>query len=223
MSAMMDVVLSSVEKSNKEIYGEYTEEEQKIINEWKSRLTNLDILGVTVFRDAEFLRNFIKQIPLDEQFLYAENTCNYQLNKECNHDYVIVTRRSVYSEIPKPETFWTTEHRVALNGLELELPSGSPQRLYSYILVSTLSKLEKHGLSYTSNGCSDGEIVIDPYKPFSDFIFVYKPEKEIKLLKDYLANGGISKEELLYELQKISEDRMKRQGLINEESDSQSR
>ena len=223
MNTIFDSIKYSLETSKKEIYGEYTEEEKKIIDGWKSRLANSDILQVTVFRDSEFLRNFLKKIPLEEQFLYFDNTCNYQLNKECNHDYVILTRRSVYSDIPKPETFWTAEHSVALNGLKLELPEGSPQRLYSYILVSTLGKLENHGLSHTTAGCSDGEIVIDPHKPFSDFIFAYKPEREIKLLNEYLSNGGVSLEELLTELQKTSTDRMKRQGLITEESTSPTR
>lgn len=216
MSKMLEDIIFSVESARKEIYGEYNEEEQKVINEWKLKLINPDVLKFTVFADVEFLRNFIKIIPLSDQFLYVENTCNYILDKECNHKYVIVTRRSIYSETPKPEVFWSTEHRIVLNGLKNEMPEKSPVRLHSSIMVSTLGRLEKHGLSFTNAGSSDGEIVIDPYKCFYDFLFIYKPEREIKLLNEYLNSGGITQMELLEELKESAKERMEHQGLISD-------
>ena len=65
-------------------------------------------------------------------------------------------------------------------GLKQEMPEGSPQRLHSAIMVSTLERLINHGLSNTNGGASDGEIVIDPTKSFSDFLFIYKPENEME-------------------------------------------
>ena len=220
MSTIFDKILLDIENSRKEIYGEYTQEEKDIVANWNLMLMDEEILKLTAFADEEFLRRFLETIPLSEQFIYVKNTCDYMLNKECNHEYVIVTRRSVPSPIPKPEVFWSTEHRVVLNGLKNELPEGSPVRLHSAIMVSTLGRLESHGTSCTNGGASDGEIVINPYKSFCDFLFIYKPERELKLLNEYLNNGGITQSELLEELKANAIERMERQGLINSEGNA---
>jgi hypothetical protein len=217
---MYDSILSSVEKDRKEMYGEYTAEEQKIIEIWNKKLADKNILEYTVFSDANFLREFLNVIPNSEQFEYVKNTCDYYIGRACNYDYVIVTRRAVPSETPKPEVFWTTEHRVVISGLRRELPEKSPQRLHSVVMVSTLGNLKRHGFSDTSGGSSDGEIVIDPNKNFSDFLFMYKPEYEIKYLDSYLKDGGITREALLLELKKTANKRMRLQGLEVDIEDS---
>ena len=209
---LFDEIDELLYNNNKKIYGVYTEEEQRIINNWNNVLGRDDALDFTVFKDADFLREFLNVIPLDEQFNYVLNTYNLYMGKPYNAEYAIVTRRAVPSDTPKPEAFWTIEHREVKTGLTNEMPNGSPQRLHSVIMVSTIGRLAKHGYAYTENGGSDGEIVIDPTKPFNDFLFMYKPENEIEELKKYLNNGGISREELLEEFRKTASNRLDAQG-----------
>ena len=186
---IFDEIDSLLEMSNRKLYGEYTKEEQELINSWNNMLGEEEGLKFTVFRDANFLHVFLKNIK-EDQFEYVLNT--YKMNRGLEYDpkYAIVTLRSIPSIESKPEAFWTTEHREVISGLTNEMPKGSPQRIYSAILVSTMEKLKEHGLSYTTNGVSDGEIVIDPTKPFSDFLFMYKPESEIREMQDYITKRG---------------------------------
>lgn len=197
------------------IWGTYTEEQEKIVNEWQSKLTN-DIT-ISAFRDAEFLDEFLIEIPDEEQFKYVENTVNYLYGKEYNPDYVLVFRRAVPSIKPKPEAFWSTEYRVPRFGLKKEIPLNSAQRLHSVIMISTLSALKKHGEIINNSATSDGEISIDYNKEFNDFLFMYKPFSEIYELKKYLNNGGKSLDEVLEELSKNAEDRIKRQFDLSED------
>lgn len=196
-------------------WGKYNEEQQKIINKWKEML-DFDMLDLTPFRDVDFLETFLKTIPENEQFKYVESTNNYQnRNREkqlgkFNPNYVLVTRRAVPSEIPKPEQYWTDEHGTALLGLKREIPVGSPHRMYTVIMVTTLQKLIDHGEpsdeELFSKGSSDGEIMISsaPFSP-DNFIFTYKPKKEIEELYLYIKNGGMSKEEVISSLKDASE------------------
>ncbi len=201
--------VEDIQKISNDIWGVYTEEEAKIVEEWNQKLGEEKALSITVFRDAAFLRKFLSIVPNDEQFKYVENTYKYTFDKECEHKYAILTRRAVPSNEPKPEAFWTKEHRVALSGLRQEIPLGSPQRLHSVIMCTTLDKLEEHGIDDTIAIKSDGQVSIDLDKPFTDFLFMYKPEKEKEDLEQYLKNGGKSREEVLAEL-RINADERKR-------------
>lgn len=201
--------VEDIQKNSNDIWGVYTEEEAKIVEEWNQKLGKEKALSITVFRDAAFLRKFLSIVPNDEQFKYVENTYKYTFDKECEHKYAILTRRAVPSDEPKPEAFWTKEHRVALYGLRQEIPLGSPQRLHSVIMCTTLDKLEAHGIDDTIYIKSDGQISIDLDKPFTDFLFMYKPEKEKEDLEQYLKNGGKSREEVLAEL-RVNADERKR-------------
>ncbi len=201
--------VEDIQKTSNDIWGVYTEEESKIVEEWNQKLGEEKALSITVFRDAAFLRKFLSIVPNDEQFKYVENTYKYTFDKECEHKYAILTRRAVPSDEPKPEAFWTKEHRVALSGLRQEIPLGSPQRLHSVIMCTTLDKLEEHGIDDTIAIKSDGQVSIDLDKPFTDFLFMYKPEKEKEDLEQYLKNGGKTREEVLAEL-RVNADERKR-------------
>lgn len=196
-----------IEQRAKDIWGEYTAEEKNIITEWNKKIGKDNALEKTVFRDASFLREFLKKVPSEEQLKYVENTYKYGLEDNCDHKYVIVTRRAIPSEQPKREGFWTSEHRTALSGLRREIPENSPERLHSVIMVSTLGKLEEHGIDKGMGPRSDGEIRIDASKPFSDFLFMYKPKKEKEKLKEYLENGGMTRKEVLEKRQEKSKER----------------
>lgn len=198
-----------IAKKAEEIWGIYTEEEKKIIEKWNEKIGKENALNTTVFKDASFLREFLKKIPVEEQYNYVENTYNYGLEMECNHEYVILTRRAIPSEIPKREGFWTSEHRTALSGLKKEIPESSPERLHSVIMVTTLKKLEEHGIDNSLGLRSDGEIRIDAKKTFSDFLFMYKPENEKKKLKDYLEKGGLTRQQVLDKHKRESDARRK--------------
>ena len=54
--------------------------------------------------------------------------------------------------------------------------------------------------------------VINPTKAFDNFLFMYKPESDVAELKDYLENGGISRQEILNYLKETACQRMKEQG-----------
>lgn len=191
------------------IWGTYTEEQEKIVNEWQSKLKHNII--ISAFRDAEFLDEFLLAIPEEEQFKYVENTVNYLYGQEYDPNYVLVFRRAVPSKKTKPETFWSTEYRVPRFGLKKEIPLNSPQRLHSVIMVSTLLALQKHGEIISDFATSDGEIIIDYNKNFENFLFMYKPFDEIYELKKYLNNGGKTIDIVLDELSKTAQDRIERQ------------
>ena len=197
-----------------ELEDKYSDTEKKEI---KDRLIAKfgDNLSATIFRDEDFFTNFINSIPLEEQDQYIENTINYALNgkskKQYDPSYVIVARRAVPSYESKPENFWSTDPNEPLNGLGNEIPK--EQRLHSVIMVSTLGKLIEHGIVTTNRGVSDGEIAIDPNKNFSDFLFMYKPQREFYQLVDYLEKGGIKRETLLEQLRATATGRAINQGL----------
>ena len=209
---LFDDLFYDLEKSNEKFYGVRTIDEDIIYGEWQQEFSVLDL---TPFYDANLLRAFLTTIPSDLQYEYVKNTCGYHSSGEYDPNFVIVTRRAVPSDVPKPESFWSTEHRKVVSGLKNELPFNSPQRLHSVIMVTTLGKLEAHGLAYTDGGATDGEISIIPTKPFSDFLFMYKPENEMHELLDYLENGGMSQEELLDKLRLTAEERIREQGFVD--------
>lgn len=191
--------------------GKYTDEEaEQIKSQYISKYGNIFLC--TFFSDDNFFRNFINNIPEEEQEKYIENTIKYQIDKKCDKNYVIVGRRAVPSYESKPENFWTTEANEVFRGLRNEIQK--EQRLHSVIMVSTLGRLIEHGLSDTvGKGGSDGEIVIDPNKNFNQFLFMYKPRDEFWQLFDYLESGGTTREELLVQLRETAIERAKKQGL----------
>lgn len=218
--SLLDSLLSDLDKNNEDFYGRRNESEEQLYAEWRMKF---DVLDMTPFADANFLREFIKVVPVAQQFEYVENTCKYHLGKDSDPNFVIVTRRAVPSTEPKPESFWSTEHRQIISGLRRELPIGSPQRIHSVIMISTLGKLQNHGLAQTEGGATDGEIVITPTKDFADFLFMYKPESEMSELKQFIENGGISRQELLKQLKLTAVERIIRQGFIDGESSEKNR
>ncbi len=164
---------------------------------WAEIFQNENILDGSHFSDGDFVDCFLRVVPNEsEQLKYVENTCNYVSGKRSyNPDYVLVSRRSVLGDKPKPEAFWTTQHSVAYCGLRKEIPE--PVRYFTSIMISTLGKLEKHGLSETNGGSSDGEVVIDRTKPFSDFLFIYQLPQDKEKMDRYIKNGGKSKQQIL--------------------------
>lgn len=165
------------------------------------------------FKDPEFLDIFFRIFSLEEQKRYLIANYNYEHNMEYDLNYLLVFRRAIYTEYSKNENFWSTEFNQVRFGLKNEQPIGSPMRLYSSIMVSTMGKLINHGLADLDHGSvTDGEIVIDDSKNFDDFLFIYKPEEERKLLEQYISSGGISYKELVTSLNETSEERKAIQG-----------
>lgn len=206
-------------KNTIELWGEFSEEEQATLKLWTEKL-KIDLLAETPFCDADFMRAFQENIPAEEQFTYVENTNNFQMEyggwkqeekEKYDPAYVLVTRRAVPSDTPKPEMYWTYEHRTARIGLRNEIPLGSAQRAYSVIMVSTLQKLLDHGLYHKQGGVSDGEIAINP-EPFDpkDMLFTYKPEFE----KYDMYGFDKTKEEVLEELKQAALQRAESKRII---------
>lgn len=214
---LLENILYDLDKSNEFFYGKRTVSEEEIYTKWQEEF---HILDLTPFYDANFLHSFLKIIPKETQIKYVENTCKYHLDTYYDSNYVIVTRRAVPSEIAKPESFWSSEHRQVVSGLRNELPLNSPQRLHSVIMVTTLRALEEHGIVYKEGAVTDGEIAIIPTKPFSNFLFLYKSESEMYELKNFLKKGGISRKELLEELKAKSEEKLKQQNFIENNKSS---
>lgn len=171
------------------------------------------------FEDVDFLLNLINNVDVHDIPKYMVNTDNYLRHKEYDKKYVLCFRRAVPSDSSKPETFWSTEFNTVKQGLRYEIGIGSPQRLHSVINIATLDSLEQHGIVHTmGRGVSDGEVAINPNKDFSSFLFRYKPISEFFSLRDYIANGGIERDELLHQLAETSLERMRKQGLIVDEN-----
>lgn len=121
------------------------------------------------FMKEDFIVNLINNVEIEDVSKYLINTMKYQLKKEYDSKYVLCFRRAVPSEYPKTENFWSTEFGEVHNGLTPEIVGA--ERLHSVINVTTLDKLEEHGVVVTGRGVSDGEIAIDPNKAFdSNFL-----------------------------------------------------
>lgn len=205
-----------------ELEDKYSDEEKKeLLSKWESKYGS--IINYEFFGDMDFLTNFINKIPAEEWDKYVSNIINYKdgyaKKDEYDPKYVIVARRAVPSYESKPENFWTSNANEVFRGLSNEVRK--EQRLHSVIMISTLEKLNQHGRVYTNRGVSDGEIALDPNKAFSDFLFRYKPGRELYSLQQYLDNGGKSREEVLAELRKTAMERAIAQGLpVNTEETS---
>ena len=165
------------------------------------------------FKDPDFLTCFFQTFSKEEQKKYLLNTYNYEHNKKYDLNYLLVFRRTIYTKYEKNENFWSTSFNDVRFGLRREQPIGSPVRLYSSIMVTTTGKLMNHGIVDLDNGgVTDGEIVIDDTKPFSDFLFVYKPSDEIEELNQYISSGGMSYEDIVTYLSNTAEERKEAQG-----------
>lgn len=205
-----------------ELEDKYSDEEKKeLLSKWESKYGS--IIKYQFFGDMDFLTNFINKIPAEEWDKYISNTINYKggyaKKDEYDPKYVIVARRAVPSYESKPENFWTSNANEVFRGLSNEIRK--EQRLHSVIMISTLEKLNQHGRVYTNRGVSDGEIALDPNKTFSEFLFRYKPGRELSGLQQYLDNGGKSREEVLAELRETAVERAIAQGLpVNTEATS---
>jgi len=195
---------------------EYSEEQKKVIEEWKSILED-DFLELTPFKDRTFLAEFLKDIPKEEQFEYVKNTneyqrslCNGQENIQYDTKYVLVTRRAVPSLDAKPEQFWTNEHKTARDGLRREIPTKTPHRYHSAIMVTSLNTLTEHGEAMNYGGVSDGEICINS-KPFDPkkLIFIYKPYEELSEMMSYIKEGGLKNKDFLEILKENAKEREK--------------
>ena len=146
---------------------------------------DIDINDLSLeFKDPDFLTCFFQTFSEEEQKKYLLTAYNYEHNKEYDLNYLLVFRRAIYTEYEKNENFWLLDFNKPRFGLRMKQPIGSPIRLYSSIMVSTLGKLMNHGIvDLEHGGATDGEIAIDASKPFNDFLFIYKPSDEKKLLK----------------------------------------
>lgn len=197
------------------------DEFDKLKEVWEDKIgVKLESSVTQAFANYDFTAHFLRSIPQEEWTKYVQNTESYSYShpgrKQYDPNYVIAVRRAVPSDKPKPEAFWTTEFREANNGLGQEIRGA--QREHSVIMVSTLQKLQEHGETTTNAGVTDGEIVIDPTKPFGDFLFQYKPFAEQASLERYLKNGGITRDALLKTLEQTAGERIRRQGFDLENS-----
>lgn len=189
----------------------YEENEKEAL---RSNLTDRfgNAISSTFFGNKDFFTNFINNIPENELKMYVENTINHSMGKQYDPKYVIVARRAVPSYDAKPENFWSSDPHIPLQGLHAEVAKET--RLHTVIMVTSLKKLQEHGIVDTSNGGkSDGEIAIDPNKNFSDFLFMYKPPHEFFELVEYLENGGKKREDVLSMLKDSAIARAVNQGL----------
>ena len=175
---------------------------------------DIDLDAVSLeFKDPDFLNGFFKLFSEEEQKKYLSNSYNYEHNQDYDTNYLLVFRRAIYTEYEKNENFWSTSYDQVKFGLKQEQPIGSPVRLYSSIMVTTMAKLMNHGLvDLEHGGATDGEISIDGDKPFNDFLFVYKPSDEMESLRQYISSGGMSYDEVVSYLEHTSEERKKAQG-----------
>ncbi len=206
IGGLNDVVDLNLDDDNN-IWGKRTDREDIIYKEWNSKIGD-DLLDLTPFRDAEFLRTFLSDIPREEQFYYVYNTAMYCSKKgEYDPNYVLVTRRSLPRLEDKPEQFWTIDYINVMNGLNYEIPKNSAHRQHSVILVATLGSLNKYGFANNNGGHTDGEIMINNV-PFSrdDILFVHKSNNELLDLISYIYNGGLSNDDVFEQLKnQISE------------------
>lgn len=163
------------------------------------------------FRDDTFILNLMNNVPEEDLEKYLINTLKYSLSQECDHKYVLCFRRAIPSEYPKTENFWSTDYSEVLSGLSAEI--SVEQRQHSVINVTTLDKLEEHGIVQTDRGVSDGEVSIDPNKDFDGIMFRFKPTLEYLALERFLNNGGVTRTEMLERLAANKYERMKAQGL----------
>lgn len=191
------------------------EDVQSAIAEWESMLGEGNKLQCTPFRDEDFVLAFLGAFPdKNEQFKYVKNTNDYHTMSGYKHlrefdgNYVLVTRRSVPSAQAKPEQYWTDEHNVALTIYNEFAPNPGVSN-HSVIMVTTLQKLNEHGLGGKLGGAvSDGEIcIIDEPFPTENFSFVYKPGGELYQLENYIRQGGKTNREVLEELALAAEKR----------------
>jgi len=175
---------------------------------------DIDINDISLeFKDPDFLTCFFQTFSEEEQKKYLSTAYNYEHNKEYDLNYLLVFRRAIYTEYEKNENFWSLDFNQPRFGLRREQPIGSPVRLYSSIMVSTMGKLMNHGLADLEHGgTTDSEIAIDASKNFNDFLFVYKPSDEIQTLKQYISSGGMSYEDIVTFLSDTSKKRKEAQG-----------
>ncbi len=159
--------------------------------------------GVIYFlKDRDFVDNFILNIPnLDEQKKFIINSSNYELGYKYNSKYVLFFRRTLPSDIVKPEEYWTNEYKVVKRWLKLEI--SWVYRIHSIILCDSLKNiLSKWGKKEKIWGYSDWELYIDfPDYDQKNSLFLFKPFDEQLLLEDFRkSNNYISSEQLLVEI-----------------------
>ncbi len=167
--------------------------------------------------NEELITNLFFNMTAEEVEKFIHNTVmyeNHSSNPEIDENYVMCFRRAIPSEEPLYDNFWTTpESNEAFIGLSTEQPKDSPIRLHSVIKVTSLAQLKKHGIVDSERLGSEGEIAIDPNKKFEGVLFQYKDSRELYALRDYIDNGGITRQEMLETAQKTYYERTKLQGL----------
>lgn len=160
------------------------------VDRWLTILKGED-WGFPCLRDPEFVEDFINRVPdTTEQDKFVINTSVYNSDPKAQYDsnYVLVFRRTLPSEEPKPEQHWTTEYMIAVNGLRYEI--SGVHRLHSVILSTRLTDLQQVGMDENDSlkGISDGEIKIKS-TPFdqSKCVTRFRPKEQQKKLDIYLA------------------------------------
>lgn len=176
-----------------------------IITRWRLLLNGND-WGFPCLRDPDFVENFTRSVnSSDEQDKYVLNTSAYlsglDKSKYDSH-YVLVFRRSLPTDKPKPEQHWTTDYITAVRGLGQEVQG--VHRLHSMILCSTLEELNRIGLDENQDvkAVSDGEIKIKPI-PFdqNNCVTKFRPKNQQEELDTYMkTKDAITLETLLNQL-----------------------
>ncbi len=180
-------------------FRQLTKEDSAIVQTWKKEL-GISEFEMRELNDPDFVRSFREAIPdVDEQRKYLKNTSNYLYRQAYDQNYVLIFRRTLPFNEPKPEQHWTDDYIIALRGLRLEI-SGA-ERLHSVILCAGLGDIiSDTGYSQNPNLAeSDGEIKVDTFA-FNQqrALFTIKPENERTALERYLQQpDAISLEDLI--------------------------
>lgn len=178
------------------------------VDRWRALLKG-DDWGFPCLKDPDFVEDFISHIPdTGEQDKFVINTSSYRagLTKDqFDPNYVLVFRRTLPSDQPKPEQHWTTDYITAVRGLTQEIPGA--HRLYSIVLSTNLAELQRIGIAKEpqARGESDGEIKIEP-TPFdqSKCLTRFRPKGQQKQLEAYqAAENSQSLEELIAQLSQL--------------------
>jgi hypothetical protein len=188
-------------------FGEPSNDLKPFIIHWQELLDG-DVWGFSCMRDPDFVRAFIDKIPdPQEQDNFVINTAKYLSHESSDYDpsHVLLFRRSLPSDIPKPEAHWTGDYISARNGLHREIPG--EHRLYTIILCSTLETLSQAGFAEANAASTDEEVKIKP-EPFDQqkCLLSFRPTDQQKQLDTYMTMGpAVTLRQLLDELKRMKE------------------
>lgn len=162
-----------------------------------------------ICKNQDFVMAFLQAVPdKEEQKKYLIHTSRYnELGNDYDPHYVLMFRRTLPSNFPKPEECWTDQYFTVLTWLKREIPHG-PHRLHSIILCDTLEHIlyyweKKGGIPIT-----DWEIVVN----FPDYnqcncLCMFKPSYEQEELEAYLkTEWAMNEQEILKHVMSSKKD-----------------